>query len=378
MTDTTTDYTDFDANAYIDDALFRAWVWQQSDVATTFWEAFIREHPHKIPSINRARAVVLGMTIVQEPMTTADIENRIQATLTKIRPLSVAASAEWQRDSAPIRRLWPTGRTAFAAAASVVLLLGAGWFWLINGNQSGTLRGRPATNLGVGVALAEQANNTNQPLTVVLSDSSVVILQPNSQLRYAKTLGRARREVYLTGEARFDVTRHPDRPFFVYAQNVVTKVLGTSFTVRAFANERQVQVQVKTGRVAVYANPETSITGLTERKGILLTPNQRVSYSRNSNELTRTLVDQPALLPISTPSAGFVYDETPVAEVLLALERAYSVPIVFDEADLSACLLTAKLTKQPFYAKLDLICQAIDGRYKVVDGTVIISSVGCR
>ncbi len=373
---TPTDYADFDANAYIDDALFRAWVWQQSDAAMLFWDEFVRKHPQKVPEINRAKAVVLGMTLVQEPMSRVEIESRIQIILGNIRPLSVSAPATEQAYSAPVRRLWPVRRYAFAAAASVVLLLGAGWFWLVNGNQIAPPNGLSATSLPV--VLAEQVNSTNHPLTVVLSDGSVVVLQPNSQLRYAKTFGSARREVYLTGKARFDVTRHPDRPFFVYAQNVVTKVLGTSFTVRAFAHESQVQVRVCTGQVAVYANPDTDKTINDPKKGILLTPNQQVSYSKAGNELTRTLVDQPALLPTDGLSVGMVYDETPVAEVLAALERAYSIPIVFNEADLSACLLTATLTKKSFYTKLDLICQAIDGRYEVVDGTVIISSAGCR
>jgi transmembrane sensor len=377
MNYTTTDYTNFDAAAYVEDASFRAWVWQHSEGATLFWERFIREHPHKLPEISQAKAVVLGMSIAQEPMDIAEIESRIQITLGKIRPVPVVAAASKQAGLAPVRRLWPVHRIALAAAASVVLLLGAGLVWLVNGNASGTLRSR-LTVAGVPAALAEQVNNTLKPMTVLLSDSSVVVLQPNSKLWYAKKFGGASRQVYLTGEARFDVTHHPNRPFFVYAQNVVTKVLGTSFTVRAFANEQQVQVQVKTGRVSVYTNPESLTTGRAGRKGILLTPNQQVSYSKDRNELTRTLVNQPALLPVSVSSTGFVYDETPVADVLAALERAYSIPIVFDEANLSHCLLTATLTKQPFYAKLDLICQAIGGQYEVVDGTVIISSSGCR
>ncbi len=65
------------------------------------------------------------------------------------------------------------------------------------------------------------------------------------------------RDVYLSGEAFFEVTKNPDRPFRVFANEIVTKVLGTSFTVRSFENDTTIQVIVRTGKVTVYSQAIT-------------------------------------------------------------------------------------------------------------------------
>ena len=58
----------------------------------------------------------------------------------------------------------------------------------------------------------------------------------------------------MKGKAFFDIARDTSQPFVVYANETITKVLGTSFTIKAFEGEKDVEVSVKTGKVAVYAN----------------------------------------------------------------------------------------------------------------------------
>src|SRR5690625_6727137 len=59
------------------------------------------------------------------------------------------------------------------------------------------------------------------------------------------------REVILEGEAFFDVVPDPDKPFIVHSENLRTKVLGTSFNIRAFEDEQDIKITVATGKVAV-------------------------------------------------------------------------------------------------------------------------------
>jgi ferric-dicitrate binding protein FerR (iron transport regulator) len=91
--------------------------------------------------------------------------------------------------------------------------------------------------------------------------------------------------VYLTGEAFFEVAKDANKPFFVHANQVITKVLGTSFTVRAVADAPTVTVNVKTGRVAVFlANSQEDAQQAQTKKleGLVLSPGERVVVEENN------------------------------------------------------------------------------------------------
>ena len=88
--------------------------------------------------------------------------------------------------------------------------------------------------------------------TIVLKDNSHVTLNSKSKISYPN-LFQYNRNIRLEGEAFFEVAKNPDQPFFVYANGLVTKVLGTSFIISAFETEKDVKVVVKTGKVSVFA-----------------------------------------------------------------------------------------------------------------------------
>ena len=92
-------------------------------------------------------------------------------------------------------------------------------------------------------------NDAKNELT--LSDGTRVSLYPNSKLFYPKNFTANERKVKLDGEAYFDVTKNPDKPFIIEAQNTEIKVLGTSFNVNSNLNNKQVEVFVESGLVQV-------------------------------------------------------------------------------------------------------------------------------
>jgi hypothetical protein len=99
-----------------------------------------------------------------------------------------------------------------------------------------------------------ETNSTKNPKKIQLEDGSVVIISPGSKLAYPRHFSRTRREVYLEGEAFFTVSKSPGRPFYVYSNQIVTQVLGTSFGISN--KQGQLEVAVKSGKVAVYENGE--------------------------------------------------------------------------------------------------------------------------
>lgn len=89
---------------------------------------------------------------------------------------------------------------------------------------------------------------------IILSDSTKVLLNAGSRFSYTTPFAKDKREVALTGEAYFNVSKDPDRPFIIKTGEISTTVLGTTFNVSAYENE-DVSVAVATGNVKVSYSP---------------------------------------------------------------------------------------------------------------------------
>jgi ferric-dicitrate binding protein FerR (iron transport regulator) len=226
------------------------------------------------------------------------------------------------------------------------------------------------------IPVQEAVNNSKAPLLVRLPDGSTVTLEENSRLSYSKDFSRPEREVFLSGGAFFEVAKNPKKPFVVYANELVTKVLGTSFMIRAFEKDQRVIVAVKTGKVSVFTNKENTPQN-SKVKSITLIPNQQAIFSRKEERLSRSLVEQPQVIISKQELLHFSFTNAPVVTIFEALEKAYGVKMQFDEEVLSGCRLTTSLSNETLFERLDVICEAIDATYKVVDGEVLISGKKC-
>ena len=103
---------------------------------------------------------------------------------------------------------------------------------------------------------------------------------------------------------------------------------------------------------------------------IILTRNQKAEYSKAHNRLVAALVDHPLPLPNKKPVWRF--DNHPILDILDTLSTDYGVDIIHDDVLLAGRTLTADLSGLTMYQKLDVICQAINAEYEVINGKVII------
>jgi len=127
------------------------------------------------------------------------------------------------------------GATAFLALITVALE----HTWRATPHERGDTRSHVYTT------------HVGERATIVLSDGSHVTLAPNTTLSTAAGFGGSAREVTLRGQARFDVPARSQTPFIVRTSGQSTRVLGTTFDVRRYANERATRVTVMTGKVVV-------------------------------------------------------------------------------------------------------------------------------
>jgi transmembrane sensor len=220
-------------------------------------------------------------------------------------------------------------------------------------------------------------NTTNLTQVIVLPDSSKVAIEPESKLKFSSLFNKTKREVYLEGEAFFHVTHNARVPFFVHANEVTTKVLGTSFIIKAIKYEREITVVVKTGKVSVFASPKKEEDSLAVKE-IILTPNQQITYDKEEKEISKTLVKKPQAILPAEEVRRMRFEEAPLTEIFKALEKLYGVEIDFDEALFSACRLTTVISKDDLYGRLDIICNVIGTSYTLHEDRIVIRGAGCK
>jgi transmembrane sensor len=220
-------------------------------------------------------------------------------------------------------------------------------------------------------------NRTTHKVKVYFPDRSYVELQSGGHLIYKKDFSGHQRKVYLDGVGFFQVTKDHSKPFIVYTDRLVTKVLGTSFTIDSRGVDGPASVTVITGRVAVFnkndfkaENLGADLTG-----GMLLTPNH-VAALTPENKFIKKLADQPVIIK-DKQEISFVFDNTPVAEVFDRLEQAYNIKVIYDHDKLQNCSLSVNMGQEDFYHKLDVICRTLNLTYRPVDGNVYVSGNGC-
>jgi transmembrane sensor len=212
----------------------------------------------------------------------------------------------------------------------------------------------------------------------VLSDGTVIELQPNGSLQFFEAFPTDKREIVLRGEAFFDVTKDKNRPFIINTGDVTVKVLGTSFNIRAYEGAKEISVAVKTGKVSVYAKGDDVNTKQKDSsKEIILTPNQEVVYNTIDENFSKKIVDDPQIILEKPTLFAMEYDATPVAKIFQVIEENYGIDIVYDDKELSACSLTTSMSEEGLYERIEIICQAIGARYEVIDAKILISSDGC-
>ncbi|TDX00877.1 FecR family protein [Dinghuibacter silviterrae] len=177
-------------------------------------------------------------------------------------------------------------RVRWYAAVVTALLLGTGVWWALRDNTCKTCADTPPKS--------EIATRKGSRSRISLPDGSLVWLNADSRISYPDNFKGTKREVFLTGEAFFDVTKDAARPFVLHAGPVEIHVLGTRFDVRSYPREKKVETLLLHGSIEV--------TIRNQRK-ILLKPNQKLSVSTDNNEAPNKKTDTVSL-GVGHPQVG--------------------------------------------------------------------------
>jgi transmembrane sensor len=219
-------------------------------------------------------------------------------------------------------------------AASAVLVLGLTWLL--------AKRNKPENKQ---IVVTTGANKDARSV-MTLPDGSVVRLNAKSKVSYAEGFAN-KREVYLEGEAYFEVAHNDKIPFIVHTGEADIKVLGTRFNVRNYANEHRMEAALLTGSIELTLRTDT-------QQKILLKPSDKIIVKKNAdgdaavmastidNKVERTSIKMQDSVIVETSwlNDKMAFYDKPFAEIALDLERKFDIHIEFKNEAVSRYVYT--------------------------------------
>ncbi len=187
---------------------------------------------------------------------------------------------------------------------------------------------------------------------VILADGTRVWINSGSKLIYPPAFSGKSREVFLEGEAFFDVAKDKTKPFFVKTDLFRTKVYGTRFNVQAYLLDQEYSIVLVEGKIGM------SYSDNLQAKELFLEPSERASISRATGTFEVHHVENTAIYT-EWINGYLTFVNEDVSDVLKRVSRYYNVEI--------DCRLPANYEK--IYGKLDLK----DNLERVLDGIAFIS-----
>jgi transmembrane sensor len=320
------------------DSDFQAWILAPTSETNRFWESVKNRYPYQQSTIEQARMLVIGLEATWQDIPESTVRDSFQ----RLRQKQLAQQPE------PKRLLFRPVFYRYAAAVTLLLLAGVGW-WLYEGTTSPI----------------EYRTAYGQIQTVTLPDGSVVTLNANSTLQMAgdwQTEGR--REVQLSGEAFFDVSKKPlgkRMSFVVHTGSADVVVLGTRFNVNTRRTRTQVVLQEGKVKLALQKQPD-----------VLMQPGDLVETTSGKTAIRRERVD--AGRYVAWRDNVLVLEEERLSEIIQRLNDEYGLNVSIIDKNLLNERFTGSVPANKPELLLRLIAEAFRLRIDQQDHQIVLSN----
>lgn len=219
-----------------------------------------------------------------------------------------------------------------AAVASVLLIIGSVW-WFTSSKKH------------VQPTFATAITHAGERDIITLPDGSRITLNNASQLKFPSTFTDTLREVFLDGEAFFEIAPDDKKPFIVRAGKLNIQVLGTSFNVRHYAADQQIAVVVATGKVGVQGEDKS--------KTWMLTPGHQLNYDAVTQKVEESIVNTADYT--AWQQGQLVFNNERLEEICKQLERWYNVKITIK----TPALKGKRISLKPKKANLNTVLKTL-------------------
>ncbi len=282
------------------------------------------------------------------------VEEALQKTLYRLNLPVIAI------DEKPVkRRIFLMSFIAVAASVAAVLLVGL--FFTQQPKQ---------TDVAATIAGLEKKQNSKGTKSIIqLADGSKVWLNADSKIQYPPLFSGNTREVYLNGEAFFEVAKNPKKPFIIHLANGTVRVLGTSFNIRAYDNEQTVQTSVATGRVAFI--PKYKASGK-KQDTVFLTPNNKAFYIYNTEKID--VVPTNAKDDNAWTEGRMIFKAIRLQDIAVELERNFAIRVVFADSTSKAYVLTGSFQNNTLEEVMYYLSKTKGFYYKLTNNELLIAA----
>ena len=288
---------------FLEDAYFVSWVQDPDEQSDRFWKDWLVHNGGKTKEVQLARHIILHT----EYLSNVKLSDRERIDIFEgiIQGRTSSKEEKYDRKRSVFLTL-----SKYAAVLIFSLIMAGLW-------QYYTRDPKPDDTV---VPMVEKSCPRGSKLTVVLNDGSRVVLNAETTLRYPEHFSDSTRQVYLVGEAFFEIEENPAKPFVVVTGDIRTTVLGTSFMVRSYQGENEISVGVVEGRVKVSSHPDSDI--LFEHE---LLPRQMSVIDQEQRTAHKSVFEPEEA--IAWKDWVLKFSNMPLKEIFLAIEKWYAVDI---------------------------------------------------
>ncbi len=289
---------DYTLEDLVQDESFQRYIRDGSEADRVIWEEFLKLYPEKEQMLHEAKAVIDRLYVKIPPQ-------EFSEELMKFRSVIETDKAAINPKPAT-KSIWRY--TAAATIAAIVLIP-----LLMTINKTPVREPEAISNI-------ERSTAKGQRAKLMLKDSTTIKMNTQSSLIYPDRFSANSREVYLKGEAFFDVKRDESRPFIVHVGNLDVRVLGTSFNIRFYPEEETLDVSLVSGKVEVVRNDSVKLT---------LSPNTEAVLNRSTGQLTKASFDP--YYKLAWKENIIRFNKASFEEIVKELERWYGVEFIYDQ-----------------------------------------------
>jgi transmembrane sensor len=328
------------------------------DVA--FWETYLIANPDRRALVEYAKENFVQLFNVLAEADLSEQTMRLKSRLDVIDTTPVIQMERLEPNKA--KKIWPLLLKITAAAA--VLLIAV--FFTFNYYNS-------TKNIKTFLAAYGERKNIQLP------DGSVVTLNAGSKIEIDESFDVNNRNVYLEGEAFFDVKHNVKLPFIVHTPAMDVRAVGTAFNVKAYINEKITEASLIRGVVQVTLKENDNLT-------MLLYPNQKIKWEQPSaknksisssktikentlnitDSLLKKLVvtDDGDIKEIAWKENKLIFDNELFSDIAILLERWYGAKIEFKDEELRNYRFTGVFEKEELTTVLELLKESRHFNYQ--------------
>ncbi len=202
---------------------------------------------------------------------------------------------------------------------------------------------------------------------VILDDGTIVTINSGSSLKYFNTSSNldTTRNIYLSGEAYFNVAKNEKQPFIVHTKDLDIRVLGTKFNVSSYQNDDNSSVLLEEGSVSV----NKVLVGHEPKKIIIIKPNQQLVFTKEKQSIQKVSIDK----HIAWKKRQLFFKNDRFEDILKEMERYYDITIKINSSSLKKRRYTGTFTTETIDEALEVFKELSHFNYNISNNSIIIT-----